>query len=47
MSKIEYLMDDSDHEDFIDDDYQYKDWCHYSNLPSPTAYDDGEAQDIE
>ena len=35
------------HEDFVDMDYQYEEWCHYSNLPSPSAYDDGEEQDIE
>ena len=36
-----------DHEDFVDEDYQYREWCNYSNLPSPSAYDDGEDHDIE
>ena len=36
-----------DHEDFVDEDYQYREWCNYSNLPSPDMYDDGEPQDIE
>ena len=22
-----------------DDEYQYKEWCHYSGLPSPKAYE--------
>jgi len=35
------------HEDFVDESYQYEEWCHYSNLPSPSAYDDGEDHDIE
>lgn len=29
-----------DHEDFVDSDYQYREWCHYSNLPSPDSYED-------
>lgn len=36
-----------DHEDFVDEDYQYREWCYYSNLPSPDMYDDGEEKDIE
>lgn len=28
------------HEDFVDDAYWYDKYCHYSNLPSPTAYVD-------
>lgn len=31
-----------DHEDFIDDVYQYEQWCHYSGMPSPSAYEDSE-----
>ena len=33
------------HEDFIDDSYQYGEWCHYSNMPSPNAYDNTEGAD--
>jgi len=37
-----------DHEDFIDDVYQYEkyqkdeQWCHYSGMPSPTAYENSQ-----
>jgi hypothetical protein len=31
----------------VDEDYQYREWCHYSNLPSTDMYDDGESEDIE
>ena len=44
MSKIKQLLEDrEDFVDFIDDDY----WCHYAGMPSPSAYDDGEEQDVE
>lgn len=43
MSKIKQLLDDGeDFVDFYDDDY----WCHYAGMPSPSAYDDGEDQDV-
>lgn len=29
-----------DHEDFVDEDYQYREWCNYSNLPAPDQYQD-------
>jgi hypothetical protein len=37
-----------DHEDFIDDVYQYEEykryeeWCHYSGMPSPSAYENSQ-----
>jgi hypothetical protein len=43
MSKIKTLLEDTeDFVDFIDDDY----WCHYAGMPSPTAYDNTEGNDI-
>jgi len=35
------------HEDFVDDEYQYEEWCHYSGLPSPEMYNDEEDYDVE
>jgi hypothetical protein len=44
MSKIKSLLEDrDDFVDFIDDDY----WCHYAGMPSPSFYDDPEADDVE
>lgn len=44
MSKIKSLLDENDEfVDFIDDDY----WCHYAGMPSPSFYDDPEANDVE
>lgn len=34
------------HEDFVDDTYQYEEWCHYSGLPSTEMYnEEGESND--
>jgi|TARA_Y100000287_G_C14116420_1_gene302711 hypothetical protein len=42
MMGVDVLHPDYQHSD---DEYEYEKWCHYSGLPSPSAYEKKEKKD--